>query len=68
VTEFSDVTEKIIPFFYKHPIEGKKSLDFAHFKRVAELMKDKAHLTEKGLSQIRLIKSKMNILRVKQKQ
>ena len=42
---------------------GAKALDFSDFKRVAELMENKAHLTEQGLSQIRSIKSKMNHLR-----
>jgi len=28
VTKFSDITEKIIPFFYKYNIRGVKSKDF----------------------------------------
>jgi hypothetical protein len=28
-TKFSDINEKIIPFFSKHPIAGVKLLDFA---------------------------------------
>jgi hypothetical protein len=44
-------------------VGGAKALDFSDFKRVAELMENKAHLTEQGLSQIRSIKSKMNHLR-----
>ena len=78
VSNLSDVTGKIIPFFDKYPIPppptphmcgvgvgegGAKALDFSDFKRVAELMENKAHLTEQGLSQIRSIKSKMNHLR-----
>lgn len=63
VSNLSDVTGKIIPFFDKYPIGGAKALDFEDFKRVAELMENKAHLTEQGLSQIRSIKSKMNHLR-----
>lgn len=63
VSNLSDVTGKIIPFFDKYPIGGAKALDFSDFKRVAELMENKAHLTEQGLSQIRSIKSKMNHLR-----
>jgi hypothetical protein len=63
VTKFKDITEKIILFFDKYPLQGVKVLDFSDFKRVAELMKNKAHLTEQGLCQIRSIKSKMNLLR-----
>jgi len=60
VTKFSDITEKIIPFFHKYSIVGVKALDFADFCLVAELMKNKAHLTLEGLDQIRQIKAGMN--------
>lgn len=60
VTRYSDLTEKIIPFFDKYPIYGDKAKDFEDFKRVALLMQSKAHLTREGLEQIRKIKSEMN--------
>jgi hypothetical protein len=60
VTKFSDITDKIIPFFDKYPLEGKKLLDFKDFCRVASLMKDKVHLTKAGLEQIKEIKNGMN--------
>ena len=53
-------SDKIIPFFEKYPIKGVKALDYADFCKVAELMKNKAHLTEHGLEEIRKIKSGMN--------
>lgn len=60
VKRFADITEKIIPFFHKYPILGEKSKDFNDFCLIAELMKNKAHLTEEGLNQIRQIKAGMN--------
>ena len=60
VTKFSDVIEKIIPFFEKYKINGVKLLDFDDFKQVSELMKNKAHLTTEGLDQISKIKTGMN--------
>jgi hypothetical protein len=60
VERFSDITDKIIPFFDKYPIEGVKAFDFADFKRVAELMKNKAHLTADGLEVILKLKAGMN--------
>jgi hypothetical protein len=60
VATWSGITEKIIPFFDKYPLQGAKSRDYADFKRVADLMKAKAHLTEDGLDQILKIKSGMN--------
>jgi hypothetical protein len=60
VYSLSDLYEKIIPLFNKHPIKGAKASDFADFRRVVELMINKAHLTEEGIDQIRYIKGKMN--------
>jgi hypothetical protein len=60
VEKLSDISDKIIPFFDKYPILGVKSTDYADFKRVAELMKNKAHLIAEGLDQIRQIKGGMN--------
>ena len=60
VRKFSDIAEKIIPFFKKYPIRGVKALDFEDFCRVAEMMKQKKHLTFEGLEEIRKIKAGMN--------
>ena len=60
VSKFSDLTEIIIPFFKQNPIHGIKSKDFADFCEVAELIKNKSHLTLKGFNKIRNIKSGMN--------
>jgi len=63
VTKLEDIINKIIPFFEKYPILGVKSENFKDFCKVAELMKNKEHLTVEGLEKIRLIKSRMNTLR-----
>ena len=61
VTNFVDLTEKVIPFFSKYPVQGVKSKDFADWCKVADLMKNgKAHLTAEGLEQIGKIKDGMN--------
>jgi hypothetical protein len=62
VSSCDDINEKIIPFFDKSPLQGTKRLDFPDpdFCRVAELMKEKAHLTAEGLDKIRKIKEGMN--------
>jgi len=60
VVKFSDITDKIIPFFENYPIEGKKSLDFVYFKKAAGIIKSKDHLTSEGLQEILDIKAKMN--------
>lgn len=60
VTKFSDLTECIIPFFDSYKIIGVKSQDYGDFKKVAQLMEKKAHLSIEGLEDIRKIKAKMN--------
>jgi len=56
VTKFSDIVEKIIPFFDKYPVLGVKQKDFEDFKLVASIISDKKHLTEEGLLKIKEIK------------
>ena len=63
-TKFSDITEKILPFFDKYKIIGVKFQDYQDLKEVANLMKKKAHLTTEGLENIRVIKAGMNRGRV----
>jgi len=60
VEKFLDIYVKVIPFFERYPIIGQKSLDFQDFCKVANLMKEKAHLTDEGINEIRKIKAGMN--------
>lgn len=61
IKNYSDIVNKIIPFFYKYPLLGIKNLDFADFKKVAELMKNKEHLTYEGITKIIKIVERMNL-------
>ena len=60
VTRLSSIENKIIPLFKKHPIRGVKAQDFADWCIVAEMIKEKKHLTAEGLEQIKRIKAGMN--------
>jgi hypothetical protein len=60
VLKFSDISEKRIPFFDKYPLHGIKALDYADFRKMAEIIKVKGHLTPEGLAQIIEIKHRMN--------
>jgi hypothetical protein len=60
VSKSRDIHEKIIPFFIQYPIQGKKLKDFQDWCKVAEMMKEKQHLTVEGLNKIREIKAGMN--------
>ena len=57
IANFTDILEKIIPFFDKYPILGIKSLDFEDFKKVCSIVKSKKHLTPEGIKTILEIKS-----------
>ena len=60
VTKFTDIIEKIIPFFAEYPILGVKMENYNDFKLVANLIQNNQHLTEEGLEKIKIIKSNMN--------
>jgi hypothetical protein len=60
ISKFEDLTKIVIPFFDLFPIVGVKAQDFEDFKKVAELMKNGAHLSSEGLNKIIEIKSGMN--------
>ncbi len=52
VSNFKDISEKVIPFFISHPLEAKKKFQFERFCKVAEMIKLKHHLTAKGIEEI----------------
>lgn len=56
VSNFPDISTKIIPFFQRYPLQAKKRLQFKQFCQVAELIKTKQHLTPEGIEQIRALK------------
>lgn len=63
ITKFDNLIDKLIPFFLSYPLMGAKALDFEDFCKIAELMKNKAHLTIEGLDEIKKIKDGMNLKR-----
>ena len=60
VTKIDDIIVHIIPFFEKYQIKGTKYNDYLKFKEAAVLLKNKEHLTEKGLNKIIDLKKSMN--------
>jgi hypothetical protein len=60
VVKFSDIYEKIIPFFNENKILGEKSKDYYNWCEAAELIKQSKHLAEDGLNKIIKIKQGMN--------
>jgi len=64
VEKFTDINDKVIPIFEEFKLQGVKSKNYEDFKKAALLMKNKAHLTRKGLDDIKKIKGTMNKNRV----
>ena len=60
VEKFSDIENKIIPFFNKYQIQGVKHLDYLDFCKAVDIIKVKGHTTKEGLEQIKEIKTGMN--------
>src|SRR3989344_5234756 len=56
VSNLRDITQKIIPFFEKYPLQARKKYNFAVFCKVASLILAKEHLTEEGVRKIRKLK------------
>lgn len=64
VYKFSDILNKIIPFFQNYPLQGIKLQDFHDFCKIANIMEKKDHLTLEGLKKIKSLKSGMNTGRI----
>ena len=61
VSSFRDISEIIIPFFKKHPLEtASKSKSFNAFCDIASIVTRNRHLTRKGVQRIQKIKAQMN--------
>jgi len=50
----------IIPLFNNNPLQSSKLKDYISFYSAYQLIKDKAHLTEKGAVKIKYLKNTMN--------
>lgn len=61
VTKFSDISEKILPFFDEYQLKGFKLFNYIHFKEGVEIFRKKEHLTILGLESLKKIKEKMNL-------
>ena len=56
VSNLKDITQKVIPFFSRYPLQAKKKKSFEVFSEVASLMLLKKHLTPEGILEIKNLK------------
>ena len=59
VSSFKD-SERLIDYFEKYPLITQKLADYLLFKQAFELIKNKEHLTMKGLNKLVAIKASIN--------
>ncbi len=60
VSSIKEIEEKVIPFFQKHSLRGKKRHSFKLWVQAANLFYKKEHLTKNGIIKLRNIQKKMN--------
>jgi hypothetical protein len=62
VRSLGDIRAQVLTLLDKYPLQGVKLLNYNDFKKGADIMESKQHLTSKGLLEILSIKRKMNTL------
>lgn len=60
VRKQSDILYKVIPFFKRFPLKGKKGKDFELFCQAAEIFRTKEHLSQEGIEKLIHIREFMN--------
>jgi len=60
VKKQQDIFFKVIPFFKKFPLKGKKAKDFKLFCQAAQIFRNKEHLSKKGINRLLKIREFMN--------
>ena len=61
VNNFNAIVENVIPFFERFRfLSAKKKRDFSKFKKIANIIKEKRHLTREGMIEILKIRKDMN--------
>ncbi|MDD4990414.1 MAG: LAGLIDADG family homing endonuclease [Candidatus Pacebacteria bacterium] len=62
VSRFDEISEILIPFFEKWPLQAKQAKRFCLFKKIVEKRKKGQHLTKKGVNEIKKLQEKMRVL------
>jgi hypothetical protein len=60
VTKLDDLEERVFPFFERFPLRGPKGNDLAAFRRIAELVRRREHLSPRGIECVLEMRRSMN--------
>lgn len=67
VSNIDDICGKVIPFFKKYPLFGRKRESFDIWCEVAKRIRRKQHLTPQGIGQLKKLRSRLQLLNKKGK-
>lgn len=59
ISNIKELSEILIPFIDKHPLQAKKKEVYKLFKKVVLMMKNKEHLVDRGFREIQKIQNKI---------
>lgn len=62
VSNFTDIIEKVIPFFQKHTLFGNKQKAFNIFTKICDLLNMKEHLSSQGLKTIQTLVEELRMI------
>jgi hypothetical protein len=62
VSNITDISQKVIPFFNRYPLFGKKRRAFDAFSLIAQKVFNKEHLTKHGLQEIEVLVSQLRTI------
>lgn len=62
VSNITDIANKLVPFFEKYPLFGKKLKAFELFKSIVQKVVSKEHLNNKGLLEISKLVNQLRIV------
>jgi hypothetical protein len=62
VARLGEISEKLIPFLEKHPLQAKKAKTFQYFKEIIRIRMNKEHLTKRGVKKALKLQTKIRAL------
>ena len=65
VSKIADLSDRIVPFFDRYPLQAKKAEVFKLFRDVVKIVHRKEHLTDKGFSRLIELRNEMRSMNKK---
>lgn len=62
VSRFEEITDKLIPFFERYPLQAKQAKRFDYFRQIVKKKQRGEHLTRRGIEEIVKLQKKIRAL------